>query len=273
MNNAYSKMDPKTLEVLKNAEANTPAVKQLEELKKVAKSLDSLTTYLQKQNQQGERSAGDMAELLFDVKDALEAFSDKEDPEQPDLKTPLTEALDGFKKEMASVLKQLDFKPQIKVSAPDVNVPTPKVDVNVDLKGVEKSFKEAVDSIPQPGKQKDYSKVFEKILEKLGEIDTATRMKPLPPSTMKVTNVDGSAIGGSSTTTNYAKRVEEDSGTAGIYYFGKAAIGSADADAVWQIKRIDTTTIDAETTWAEDTGTADDTFVQVWNNRESLTYS
>lgn len=274
----YSKIDPKTRALLEKVQGNRPEVLSLAELQKVTQGLDGLLTYLQKQNQNTERTSMDLADILFDVKEALDAFSSQEAPEQVDYAKPVVGAVEDLKTALTAAIDAIEVNPQ--VAAPNVKVEAPKVD----LSGVEKAVREiskvidaAIKNIPKTEIPKtDFTPLtskFDEMLIKLGEIDTGVRLKPQTPNVMKVTNVDGSAIGGGSTATNYAKRVEEDSVTPGIYYFGKAVIGSADADAVWQIKRIDTTGILAETTWAEDTGTADDTFVQVWNNRESLTYS
>lgn len=274
----YSKLDPQTRKLLEDVESRKPEVQSLAELKKVSQSLEGLSAYLQKQNQTTEKTSLDLADVLLDVKEALDEFTSQEAPEQPDFSKPVVGAVEDLKTALTAAIKGIEVSPN--VAAPNVKVDAPKID----LSGVEKAMKEipkaldaAIKKIPKTEIPKtDFTplaKKFDAMLAKLDEIDTGVRMKPQTPNVMKVTNVDGSAIGGGSTATNYAKRTEEDSVTTGIYYFGKAAIGSADADAVWQIKRIDTTTILAETTWAEDTGTADDTFVQVWDDRESLTYS
>lgn len=67
--------------------------------------------------------------------------------------------------------------------------------------------------------------------------------------------------------TTYATRLD-DSTTANTVYIGKATIGSATSSAVWQIKKVDTTT-GADTTWAD----GNDNFDNNWDNRASLTYS
>jgi len=67
--------------------------------------------------------------------------------------------------------------------------------------------------------------------------------------------------------TNYTTRIAEDSGDSNLTYIGKAAIGSATSSAVWQIQKIDETT-GMVITWG---GTG--AFDNIWNNRESLSYS
>lgn len=97
---------------------------------------------------------------------------------------------------------------------------------------------------------------------------------PYIDSTGKTSNVTLTAAGKIPVeavlgTTNYATKIDEDSVTSGIFYVGKAAIGSSGASAVWQIKKLNTTSIDLDKTWCD----GDDSFNNVWNNRESLTYS
>lgn len=83
-----------------------------------------------------------------------------------------------------------------------------------------------------------------------------------------VLNPDGSIpVTATLGTTNYTTRIEEDSGDSNITYIGKAAIGSATSSAVWQIQKIDETT-GMVITWG---GTG--AFDNIWNNRESLSYS
>lgn len=240
----YSKFDPKTLELLKKVESNRPEVKQLEELKKVSEQLASLTTYLQKQTKNGEQFNGDIAEVLFDVKEALIAFSEKEDPEYPDLAKPVTEALGAFKKELTAALSKIDVKPQVNVTSPDVKVPEPKVEVKVDLKGVEKAFDKAVKSIPKGEKPESYEKVFREMLDKLDEIDTGVRMKPQAPGVVKVTNQDGTPVGSTYTPVPIKKVLVDKSTTTDVIYIGKAEPGSGTTDPVWAIAKVDKTVTD-----------------------------
>ncbi len=65
-----------------------------------------------------------------------------------------------------------------------------------------------------------------------------------------------------------ALNVQTDSVDSNIQYIGKAAIGSATSAAVWQIARIDSTTGQIMT-WAG----GSDSFTNIFDNRESLSYS
>lgn len=73
----------------------------------------------------------------------------------------------------------------------------------------------------------------------------------------------GGGGGGSSSTTNYTTRIE----TVGtLTYIGNAAIGSSEANAVWQIKRLETPGLTK--LWAD----GNDLFDNIWANRASLGY-
>jgi len=67
--------------------------------------------------------------------------------------------------------------------------------------------------------------------------------------------------------TNYATQLDEDGTTT---YVGKAVIGSAVGDAVWQIKKIDESgSPEMIITWCD----GNDSFDNVWSNRAALSYS
>lgn len=70
------------------------------------------------------------------------------------------------------------------------------------------------------------------------------------------------------TTTNYRTVIREDTGNPNITYIGNAAIGSNTNAAVWQIKRLDAAT-GLDKKWAD----GNDSFDNVFDNRESLSYS
>lgn len=65
---------------------------------------------------------------------------------------------------------------------------------------------------------------------------------------------------------SYALQIDDVSAT--LSYIGKAAPGSATSAAVWQIKKVDTTS-GTIITWASGSSN----FNQIWDNRASLSYS
>lgn len=78
--------------------------------------------------------------------------------------------------------------------------------------------------------------------------------------------VDGSAVVQPVSEADYASRVD-DTTTANVMYIGKAAVGSAPGSAVWQIKKVDTTS-GVIITWADSNANFDN----VWDNRAGLSY-
>ena len=200
----YSKLDPQTRKLLEDVESRKPEVQSLAELKKVSQSLEGLSAYLQRQNQTTEKTSGDIADVLLDVRDALDEFTSQEAPEQPDFSKPVVGAVEDLKTALTAAIKGIEVSP--KVAAPNVKVDAPKID----LSGVEKAMKEipkaldaAIKKMPQTEiPETDLSPLvskFDDMLAKLSEIDTGVRMKPQSPSTLKVTNPDGSPIGSSLT--------------------------------------------------------------------------
>lgn len=200
----YSKLDPQTRKLLEDVESRKPEVQSLAELKKVSQSLEGLSAYLQRQNQTTEKTSGDIADVLLDVRDALDEFTSQEAPEQPDYAKPVVGAVEDLKTALTAAIKGIEVSP--KVAAPNVKVEAPKLD----LSGVEKAMREipkaleaAIKKMPQTEiPETDLSPLvskFDDMLAKLSEIDTGVRMKPQSPSTLKVTNPDGSPIGSSLT--------------------------------------------------------------------------
>ena len=200
----YSKLDPQTRKLLEDVESRKPEVQSLAELKKVSQSLEGLSAYIQRQNQTTEKTSGDIADVLLDVRDALDEFTSQEAPEQPDYAKPVVGAVEDLKTALTAAIKGIEVSP--KVAAPNVKVEAPKLD----LSGVEKAMREipkaleaAIKKMPQTEiPETDLSPLvskFDDMLAKLSEIDTGVRMKPQSPSTLKVTNPDGSPIGSSLT--------------------------------------------------------------------------
>ena len=67
---------------------------------------------------------------------------------------------------------------------------------------------------------------------------------------------------------NYETRIIEDSGNINISYVGKSATGSVTSTATWQVRRLDETTGLIQE-WAD----GDSDFNNIWDDRESLSYS
>lgn len=98
----------------------------------------------------------------------------------------------------------------------------------------------------------------------------ATRIKgndPFDDALSTTTKQDEiiAAVGGG---TDEEVRLATDSGDANIEYVGKAIPGSATSAAVWQISRIDNTT-----GLVLEFADGNSSFDNIWDNRESLSYS
>jgi len=96
----------------------------------------------------------------------------------------------------------------------------------------------------------------DKTFVKVGLTDSSGN--PISPSNPLPIQKDG----------DFAVNVQIDSGDSNIEYVGTAAIGSATSAAVWKIKRINYTT-GTVIEYAD----GDESFNNIFDNRESLSYS
>lgn len=242
--------------------------KQLTILQDIADMTQDMLMEGDKEKKSTQKAVDDMGALLMDIRESLKSLNSKETPESPDFAKPVVEAVAKLEK----TLGKIEVKPSVTVSTPEVNVP--KLDLtefNKVLKtDMPKAFDAAIKGLKIPEIPKtdnsDLLAAWEGISEQLVSIEHATRLKPQMPTTLKVTNADGSAIGGS-TTTYY--KVLVDKATTNIIYIGKAPIGTALGSGAWQIKKVDKTVTDNVTI----TFAAAGAFTATWNNRGSETYS
>lgn len=75
-------------------------------------------------------------------------------------------------------------------------------------------------------------------------------------------------FGGLITEGNFALRIVKDSGNSNITYIGKAQIGTGTDEDGWQIQKLNESS-GKVFTWAD----GDDDFNNVWDSRETLSYS
>ena len=191
------RLDTKTLTLeqsvaLEQYKLSLTSAKQLIELRKLTDTVQGfLSEY---DNETTSKEIEKLGVVLLDVREALQDIKKREDPEQKDFSKPVVDAINKLEKAV-----NIEVKPQVNVSSPDVKVPP------VDLKKIEKilktdmpkAFEKAIKLVPKTPKT-DFEPLldaWEGISEQLQSIDTATRMKPQPGS-MKVTNRDGTNIGG-----------------------------------------------------------------------------
>lgn len=203
----YSKLPSNVLELIERVESNKrgaeiPAIQeQIETLKSAANP----TMRLQLDN---------LSQELAPITELVQMIAERETPETPDFSAPIVDALDELGKTWSAAVRGMDIRPQVSVQAPEVNVPAPQVDV--DLSAVErvlkyelpKALEQAIKKIPKTEvnvPQTDLSSIedsLREMLDKLESIDIGTRLKPQFPTTLKVTNPDGSSISTPKTTIN-----------------------------------------------------------------------
>lgn len=228
----YSKLDPELQDKIKKWQANAPSNKQIQVLEDLADMSQELINLFDGQKEASAKGIKELGATLLDIRDKLGSLDSKEAPEMPDYAKPIVKAVDEMKKALEASIKAIEVKPEVKVSTPDVKIPeAPKVDLSALEKiiktDVPKAFQAAIKLIPETKVENDYSELADLLsaqLNWLESIDIATRMKPQMPSSMKVTNLDGSPIGGSSggaakVTDAYGIQAISDDGTYKYFFF------------------------------------------------------
>lgn len=201
----YSKLPKDLQDKLSKWEQNTPASKQLKVLNDIADISQEIINVLDEQTKSDKADNQKMGALLADMHSQLTKLNSKEAPEMPDYAKPIVKSLQELKKCMA------DMKPPVvnmpKVEAPIVNVDAPKVDLAKLEKllktDIPKAFKDSIKLISIPENDDTSTLILlQELSTKLDSIDTGVRMKPIAPTTIKVTNPDGTIISSSNNTAN-----------------------------------------------------------------------
>lgn len=217
----------------------------------------------------------------------------RETPEMPEQKEDVrvTNLSEIDTKSIVEAVNALDLK--VEVKAPNVTVkPT---DVKVEQQDLEpiklglQSVVEAVLGIKMPEIPEIDLKGVEKRLDTSNELLDKIVKKPVGSgggggggSSFKNSvgnlvyhqlDADGKVqVSGTVTAitgaANYATKIDNTS-TSNVIYIGNAVIGSSGVSAVWQIKKLDTSSLALDKTWAG----GSDSFTNIWNNRTSLSYS
>lgn len=266
-------LPPELIEKIQRWEENRPENKQLQVLADIASIAQELINVGDDSNDKSDtisKQLDALGAVLTDSREQLVALNKKEAPETPDYAKPVVQAIDKLLKALEKKDFAPEIKPNINVAAPDVKVTAP-----VDLKGVEKllktdlpkAFEKAISlmpevQIPEPD-NKPLLDAWEGISEQLASIDTATRMKPAFPTTMKVVNEDGTPV-----STSSPSKLLIDEASATVTYIGKASVGTSTGSAAWLIQKIDQSTNPTSITYA-----ASGASTATWNNRVSETYS
>lgn len=255
-------------------EANKPENRSVRALEDIASMTQGVLDVLSEKPD--DTATKEMGAVLVDMRESLMAIKNKETPDMPDFSKPVLEGLQKLEKAFSTSLGKIDvkpeFKPNIQVQSPSVRVDAPEVDMSgvkeVLRSDIPRAFREAMSLVPV-APETDFSSLenlLTQMSEQLDSIDTASRMKPQFPLTMKVTNPDGSGIGNVEPT--LAVRID-DVTTADTTYIGKASIGSTPSLPVWQIAKLDTSS-GLVKTWA--VGSA--SYSNVWDDRATtITYT
>lgn len=250
-------------------EANKPANLSLRALEDIALMVQDIGETVS-QKGYGE-DLTQLGTVLLDIRETMQAIRDKEDPETPDVTTPLLKAFDKLEKAIKESVGKIDVKPELKpninVEAPNVTVAASKVDTSkiesILKKDLPQAFSEAIAAIPQ-SPETDNSRLeelLEEMSEQLTSIDTASRLKPQFPNTMKVTNPDGSTIGDSGGVTSYQVNDIEEAATS---YFGFSTTAGD-----WLVKELTDTSVAYATVSNNGTVTS---YTDAWTGRAGLTY-
>jgi hypothetical protein len=202
----YSQVDPALIERVMGWEANKPENKQLAALGDLQGVLEHLVITLEQGQTATEGDVKQLGALLTDIRTSLASLDRKEAPDSPDYASPVVRAVKSLETALTAALNAVEVKPTInvevpKIDAPQVNVAPP----SVDLKGVEavlrdelpQAFQAAIAAIPE-APETDLGPLvaqLQAMSEQLASIETATRLKPQAPTTLKVTNPDGSLAG------------------------------------------------------------------------------
>lgn len=269
----YSKISPELRAKLEELDKQRPENQSLQKLQDIALMLQDILMTDDEKRKSSNKTIEEFGALLTDARESLQTIANKEDKEFPDFAKPITDLLD----KLVEAVNSKEYSPKIEVKSPNITVDAPQVNVNapdVDLKGIEKilktemprAFEEAISKIPETVIP-EYPDRWDEVMEWLESIDTASRMKPVFPTELKVVNPDGSSIGSVSGSTTYITILRAKTGDPETTYVGKAAPGTATSDAAWQIASLDENT-NLDLLYAD--GGA---FTQVYDDREGLTYA
>jgi len=223
----YTKVSKETLAKIRVAEQKKPTYLQLMALQDIAAITHELLVAVEDKD-----SMDKMGTLLVDIREHLQAIKAKDAPEVPDFSKPVVQAVDKLEKALTIAIKKIEVKPEVNVAAPNVQVDAPEVDLSgvekILKKDLPKAFDDAVKKIPTTPaiKLTPLEKVIregnDQIIEWLESIDHVSRKRTTFPGTMKVTNTDGTPVGGvvySKPTSNYAIQAISETATDKYFFF------------------------------------------------------
>jgi hypothetical protein len=191
----YSKLTPEQRDKLDTYRVNEKKLQKLEDGNTL---LQEIIYMFEEFKDSEDKTKESLGALFVDMRESLQKLTNK-DIKIPDSASKVVDALTKLGERMDASIKKLDLAPTVTVNAPDVTVTTPELDFS-ELKNVvaegHKNFVQAIKSLPQV-ELPEFPDRWDEVLATLQSIDTASRLKPEFPTTLKVTNPDGSTIGGS----------------------------------------------------------------------------
>jgi len=253
-----------------------------EDIKGVVKALDTLAVKLRPEAIEWQPVLVALKEVSSELKKVPKTLPSIPKP----LDTISVSNLKEFERYISPLAKSIDklelnpvFDPKITVKPADVNVNEQKIDIEPLVKAIGELKSGITGLATNAVASEDLTPLVEATKATTRAINSlqfpvANYILPFKdPTTGKATqiilNADGKLpVEATTSTTNYTTRIEEDSGDANLTYIGNAVIGSSEASAVWQIKRLDATT-GLIKLWRD----GNDNFDNAWSTREAGSYS
>lgn len=258
----YSKLSSEQRDKLESYQINT---KKLQKLEDIADMTQEIIYMFEELKDAGDKTGNSYGALLVDIRESIQKLVEKEDVKYDDEK--VVEALKKLDHNIMAAINGLDVAPQVHVEAPEVTVQAPDIDLSELKAATKEGYKAVAEAIKAMPKVEipEYPDRWDEVLAQLQSIDTASRLKPEFPTTLKVMNPDGSSIGSLSGSTLYESRNDTTTDT-NLVYLGKALPGSDATDAAWQIKRYNKSA--GTMTFADDVTT----FTKQWSERTTYGY-
>lgn len=178
----YSKLPQSLVDQLAGWEAKQPQQLQLKASQELVDLTRQLYDMVSSDSTTSSSEAKDLLDAMHEVADHLEEIKNKSEPEEPDFATPIIAALDKMSTAMTQAIADAKVEQKIDVAAPKVTVP--KIDVSglvTAMDGLPAAFETAINNLPAPLPQIDYTPNFDDILDMLGNINTGVRLKANGP--------------------------------------------------------------------------------------------
>lgn len=290
----YSKISPELRKKLEELDKKRPENQQLQVLQDIAMMFQEVIMSSDDKQKDTDKVIKDFGAVLIDARENLQKIANKEDkefPEFPDIAKPITEVLD----KLIKAVESKEYSPKIDVKVPEIKVPKSTINIDApDLKGIEKllktevpkAFEEAISKIPQT-EIPEYPDRWDEVLKWLEDIDTATRMRPIPGS-MSINNTSSNPvpITGDVTvdTTGLATVAKQDDIIAALGSLGAvdsdysvndiedgttSYFGKSNSSADYLIVKVTDTSV-SYATITNNGGVA--TYTDAWTNKATLTY-